>query len=342
MLIMNASTDDAGHAEPGHPERPERLGAVSAGVDDLHLGDDLVLVAPYAASRGELARVHDAAYLDAMGNYCYEGGGDIDADTYATFDSWSLAQHAAGAGLSVLREMTRRNDGVGFVAVRPPGHHALRDRAMGFCLLNNIAVSAAELTNRGERVLILDWDVHHGNGTQAIFWDDPNVLYVSTHQWPLFPGSGAPYEVGGLDALGATVNLPLPPGATGDVVQHALLETAAPVIDEFKPTWVLVSAGFDAHRDDPLAELALSSGDFAQLALLAVSFAPEPGRLALFLEGGYQLDALRHSVSAALGAVLGSAHEGERPTTGGPGDDIVESTRKTRLAALRVAQDSGA
>jgi acetoin utilization deacetylase AcuC-like enzyme len=342
MLIMNASTDDAGHAEPGHPERPERLGAVMAGIDDLHLGDDLHLVAPRAATRSELVRVHDGSYLDAMGNYCYEGGGDIDADTYATYDSWSLAQYAAGAGLSVIREMASRNDGVGFVAVRPPGHHALRDRAMGFCLLNNVAVSAAELTSRGERVLILDWDVHHGNGTQAIFWDDPNVLYVSTHQWPLFPGSGAPYEVGGLAALDTTVNLPLPRGATGDVLQRALLETAAPVIDEFAPTWVLVSAGFDAHRDDPLAELALSSGDFAQLAQLAAGFTPSPGRLALFLEGGYQLDALRHCVSATLGALLGSDHVSERPTNGGPGADVVKSTREARLAALRLAHDTGA
>jgi len=341
MLIMNARTDDTGHTESGHPERPERLEAVTAAIEDLHLGDDLLEVAPYAASRSELARVHDGTYLDAMGNYCYEGGGDIDADTYATYDSWSLAQHAAGAGLAVIREMSSRGDGVGFVAVRPPGHHALRDRAMGFCLLNNIAVSAAELTSRGERVLILDWDVHHGNGTQAIFWDDPNVLYVSTHQWPLFPGSGAPYEVGGLHALDTTVNLPLPRGATGDVVRHALLDTAAPIIDEFAPTWVLVSAGFDAHRDDPLAELALSSGDFAQLAQLAASFAPSPGRLALFLEGGYQLHALRDSVSAAVGVLLGSDVASERPTNGGPGIDMVESTRHARVAALRLAYDAG-
>ena len=192
MLIMNASTDDAGHSDPGHPERPERLGAVASGIDDLHLGDDLVLVGPYAASRSELARVHDGAYLDAMGNYCYEGGGDIDADTYATYDSWSLAQHAAGAGLSVLRAMCQRNDGVGFVAVRPPGHHALRNRAMGFCLLNNIAISAAELTSRGERVLILDWDVHHGNGTQAIFWDDPTCSTSQPTSGHCFPAAARP------------------------------------------------------------------------------------------------------------------------------------------------------
>jgi acetoin utilization deacetylase AcuC-like enzyme len=341
MLIINGNTDDAGHEDPGHPERPERLAAALAGVEDLHLGDDLLAVAPYAASRSELVRVHESTYLDQLGAFCYEGGGDLDEDTYATYDSWSLAQYAAGAGLAVVREMRIRSDGVGFVAVRPPGHHALRDRAMGFCLLNNIAVTAAELTSLGERVLIIDWDVHHGNGTQAIFWEDPNVLYVSTHQWPLFPGSGAPFEVGGLNALGATVNLPLPPGATGDVLRQALEETAAPAIDEFKPTWVLVSAGFDAHRADPMADLALSSGDFAQMATFAASHAPAPGRIALFLEGGYDLGALRSSVNATLGSLLGDGVASETPTSGGPGADVVRSTRDTRLAALRIAHDAG-
>jgi len=341
MLIINGSTDDAGHEDPGHPERPERLAAVLAGVEDLHLGDDLLAVAPYAASRSELVRVHESTYLDQLGAFCYEGGGDLDEDTYATYDSWSLAQYAAGAGLAVVREMRIRGDGVGFVAVRPPGHHALRDRAMGFRLLNNIAVTAAELTSLGERVLIIDWDVHHGNGTQAIFWEDPNVLYVSTHQWPLFPGSGAPFEIGGLNALGATVNLPLPPGATGDVLRQALEETAVPAIDEFKPTWVLVSAGFDAHRADPMADLALSSGDFAQMATFAASHAPAPGRIALFLEGGYDLAALRSSVNATLGSLLGDGVASENPTSGGPGADVVRSTRETRLAALRIAHDAG-
>ncbi len=339
-LIINGMTDDSGHEDAGHPERPERLQAVMAGIEDLHLDGDLLAVAPYAATRAELARVHDASYLDQLGAYCYEGGGDLDEDTYATYDSWSLAQHAAGAGLAVVKELRIRNEGVGFVAVRPPGHHALRDRAMGFCLLNNIAVSAAELTSLGERVLIIDWDVHHGNGTQAIFWDDPNVMYVSTHQWPLYPGSGASFEIGGLQAIGSTVNLPVPAGATGDVLQRALLETAAPAIDEFKPTWVLVSAGFDAHRADPMADLALSNGDFAQLATLAASFAPGPGRIALFLEGGYDISALRSSVTSSLGALLGTTTSTETPTSGGPGTEVVDQSKQTRDAALRIARDA--
>jgi acetoin utilization deacetylase AcuC-like enzyme len=340
MLIMNGPVDDAGHEDPGHPERPDRLRAVVSGVEDLHLGDDLTLVEPYTATRAELTRVHEGSYLDELGAFCYEGGGNIDEDTYATYDSWSIAQYAAGAGLAVLREMCQRDDGVGFVVTRPPGHHATRDRAMGFCLLNNIAVAAASLTALGERVLIVDWDVHHGNGTQSIFWNDPDVLYVSSHQSPLFPGSGAAREVGGPHARGGTVNLPVPPRATGDVLRRAIAEIAGPVIDEFEPSWVLVSAGFDAHRSDPMADLSLSSGDFAQLARAVAGFAPRPGRLALFLEGGYHLAALRSSVAASLGAVLGRDVATEPSTSGEIAADVVQRSKSERLAALRDAEES--
>jgi acetoin utilization deacetylase AcuC-like enzyme len=177
--------------------------------------------------------------------------------------------------------------------------------------------------------------VHHGNGTQAIFWDDPRVLYVSTHQSPWYPGTGSADEVGGSGAPGLTVNVPLPAGATGDVVRRALDEVAAPVISEFGPTWVLVSAGFDAHRDDPLAELALSSADFAELARTARRYAPGPGRLVLFLEGGYDLDALRSSVAASLAALAGAtAGEQEGCTSGGPGTEHVMQAMEARRRAV--------
>jgi acetoin utilization deacetylase AcuC-like enzyme len=231
--------------------------------------------------------------------------------------------------------MRRRDEGVAFVVARPPGHHALRDRAMGFCLLNNIAIGAASLIADGERVVIVDWDVHHGNGTQEIFWDEPNVLYVSTHQWPLFPGTGSAREIGGAHARGGTVNLPLPPGATGDIVRRAIDEVAVPAIDAFAPTWVLVSAGFDAHRDDPIADLALSSGDFADLARTVGEFAPRPGRLVLFLEGGYNLGAVRASVAATLGALLDAPYVPEQPTSGGPGTEMISRSRADRVDATR-------
>jgi acetoin utilization deacetylase AcuC-like enzyme len=315
------------HDGGGHPERPARVDAVMAGVGDLalELGDELELVAPEPAGIAALARVHSLAYLQRLEEFCLGGGGDLDPDTFARPDSWEAALLSAGAGLQAIEVQRQRSDGVAFVATRPPGHHALADRAMGFCLLNNVAVSAAALVADGERVLIVDWDVHHGNGTQALFWDEPSVLYVSTHQSPFYPGTGAADEVGGPGAPGLTVNVPLPAGATGDVVRRALDEVAGPVIDDFGPTWVLISAGFDAHREDPLANLALSSGDFAELARTVSAYAPRPGRIIGFLEGGYDLGALRSSVAATLGALTGvpASSTGERSTSGGPGVEFV-------------------
>jgi len=198
---------------------------------------------------------------------------------------------------------------------------------MGFCLLNNVAIAAAALAERGERIAIIDWDVHHGNGTQDIFWNDDRVLYVSTHQAPFYPGTGRVGETGGPSATGCTVNIPLPAGATGDVIRSAFDEVIAPVVERFAPTWVLVSAGFDAHRNDPLADLGLSAGDFAVLARLVEGFAPRRGRLAFFLEGGYDLDAVEASVSAVLAALVGQRQRTEEPTAGGPGADAVAAAR---------------
>jgi acetoin utilization deacetylase AcuC-like enzyme len=337
LLVVNGAYDDSGHGEPGHPERPDRVAAARAGVADLHLDSDLVVVPSYGATRAELLRVHSGGYLDELGAYCYDGGGDIDVDTYATFESMNIARHAVGGGLAVIQELQRRDDGIGFVVTRPPGHHALADRAMGFCLLNNVAVAAAALRAQGERVLIVDWDVHHGNGTQQIFWDDPGVLYVSTHQWPLFPGSGAASEVGGRHAIDRTVNVPLPAGATGDVVRRALDEVAAPVVDAFDPTWVLVSAGFDAHRADWMADLQLTSGDFAEMACSVADFSPRAGRLAMFLEGGYDLQALRLSIHASLGSILGDGQEVTEPSSvGGPGGDHVTRALRERQSAIEI------
>ena len=205
---------------------------------------------------------------------------------------------------------------------------------MGFCLLNNVAVAAAKLVDSGERVLIVDWDVHHGNGTQELFWDEPDVLYVSVHQWPCYPGTGAASEIGGPSARGSTVNVPVPPGSTGDVVRTAFDLVVAPAVERFAPSWVLVSAGYDAHRADPLAELALSAGDFAELARIVAGYAPSPGRLVLFLEGGYDLGAVRSSVSATLGALTGAEAASGTPTSGGPGIEQVYASDRERHAML--------
>jgi acetoin utilization deacetylase AcuC-like enzyme len=304
------------------------------GVADLRLGSDLVHLAAQPADIDHLQRVHSPEYLDQLRRLASAGGGALDADTYATADSWDSARMAAGGGLVAIDALRARGSGVAFVAARPPGHHALADRAMGFCLLNNVAVAAASLTADGERVLIVDWDVHHGNGTQALFWDDPDVLYVSTHQWPCYPGTGRATEIGGPRARGSIINVPLPPGATGDVIRRAFDELVTPAVADFRPSWVLVSAGFDAHRADPLAQLALSAGDFAQLALTTAEYAPAPARLVLLLEGGYDLEALRSSTYATLGALVGGLPKTEPPTAGGPGIDRLRQLEALRQQAL--------
>jgi acetoin utilization deacetylase AcuC-like enzyme len=196
-----------------------------------------------------------------------------------------------------------------------------------------VAIAAASLVERGERVLVLDWDAHHGNGTQAIFWDEPNVLYASIHQSPLYPGTGRAQAVGGARARGLTLNVPVPEGATGDVFLCAVDEVIAPAAEAFAPTWVLVSSGFDAHRSDPLARLALSAGDFADLASRARELAPRPGRLVVVLEGGYDLDALRQGSGSVFARLLGTEYRPEPATSGGPGKKAVEWAKAARETA---------
>jgi acetoin utilization deacetylase AcuC-like enzyme len=271
--------------------------------------------------------VHPASYLEALEAQSRAGGGLLDADTVVSADSWRAAVTAAGTGIAAIDALSTGAADAAFLAVRPPGHHARPAQGMGFCLLNNVAVAAAELAERGEKVLIVDYDAHHGNGTQEIFYDDPRVLYVSFHEWPLYPGTGRHDEIGAGAGEGTTVNLPLPAGATGDVYLRALDDVVAPQVERFAPTWVLISAGFDAHRADPLTGLGLSAGDFAAISDRVAAWAA-PGRLISFLEGGYSLDALRDSVAASLPTLIGAPGnrvDGEGDTSGGPGTTVVEA-----------------
>jgi acetoin utilization deacetylase AcuC-like enzyme len=342
VLVLSALGElDRHDTGEWHPERPARLEAVRRGIADAlgPDGDGIVPVVPRAATQAEIVRVHSEHYVWSLEHLAAEGGGELDPDTPVSAGSWDTARYAAGAGLAVVDELAARDAGVGFVAVRPPGHHARPGMGMGFCLLNNVAISAAALADRGERVLIVDWDVHHGNGTQDAFWDDPRVCYVSMHQSPMYPGTGRVGETGGPGAPGTTINFPFPAGTTGEMYRRAIDDVVVDAAAAFSPTWVLISAGFDAHRDDPLAGHELAAGDYAELATRVAALAPRDGRVAVFLEGGYDLAALRRSVAATVGRLTGAFETDEAPTHGGPGADTIGAARvfRERLTEERTS-----
>ncbi len=314
----------------GHPERPARLEAVLRGAAKSGLGDELVRVEPRSATTDELERVHSGRYVAAIERFCAAGGGWLDADTVAGPASYEAARLAAGAGLTAVERLRDGSATGAFCAVRPPGHHAEAAQAMGFCLFNNVAVVAAALADHAERVLIVDFDAHHGNGTQEAFYGDPRVVYVSMHQFPLYPGTGRMEETGAGDGIGTNVNFPFPPGTTGDAYLAAVDEVVAPLAESWAPSWLLVSAGFDAHRSDPLTGLSLSVGDYADLMLRLRELAP-PGRCIAYLEGGYDIDALVDSSAACVAALAGQRVAAEPSTRGGPGRRIVDAVRSLQV-----------
>ena len=293
-----------------HPERPERLEAARAAIERSQLS--FRPIEPRPATDEELERVHDPRFLKWLRTLGGEQG-YIDADTYVGPESVAIAELAAGGTVAMVDALIDGPSKRGVALVRPPGHHARPDHAMGFCLLNNVAIAAAHARARGlERVAIVDWDVHHGNGTQDAFFDDPSVLYVSTHQFPFYPGTGAASETGEGEGKGYTVNVPLTAGGGDGVYRAAFERVILPVLEEYKPQLVLVSAGFDASARDPLAEMTLSADAFGWMvrALRGVADKSAEGRIALVLEGGYDLVALEAGLLAATrGIVDGTALE---------------------------------
>jgi acetoin utilization deacetylase AcuC-like enzyme len=319
-------------AGPGHPEHPGRLEAARGGLGQAGLEGELTLRDPRPASREELLAVHTEEHVDRVAG-TRDRSHRFDPDTAAGPQSYAAALRAAGAVAGAVEEVLDGTLDRAFCVVRPPGHHATSDRAMGFCLFNNVAVGAAHALARGlDRVAIVDFDVHHGNGTQQIFWEDPRVLYVSSHQFPFYPGTGALDEVGEGDGRGFTLNLPMPAGLDDADASRIYREIVEPIGRSFDPQLVLVSAGFDAHEDDPLGGMDLTAAGFAELTDVCVSVASgsAEGRVVAVLEGGYSLEGLAASTAATVGRLL----ERPSPALSAGGDPRTESL----VAAYRKVQ----
>ena len=312
---------------PGHPERAERLRAL-ARILEATPRPGLVPIAARDARRDELLRVHTPEHVDRVEATAGRARDAFDADTPTSARSYEAAVRAAGGVIALVDAIASGTVDNGFALVRPPGHHAERLRPMGFCLFNNVALAAAHLRARHgfERILVVDWDVHHGNGTQHAFWRDPSVLFLSSHQYPFYPGTGGPDDVGEGEGEGFTLNLPFPGGYGDRQYVEAYLEVVEPVARSFRPDFVLVSAGFDAHRRDPLAGMEMSEAGFAALARIVLRVARDhcSNRLAAVLEGGYDLTGLTRSVDAVLGEMSGQSldepvsppEEGGKPSIG--------------------------
>jgi acetoin utilization deacetylase AcuC-like enzyme len=319
------------HDTGSHPEQAARIVAIERELSRRGwLGFERI--APPRVERRVLTAVHPSEYVAAIEDVSAVGGGALDLDTVASAGSFDAALYAAGGAVRLVEMLLDGEADYGFSAHRPPGHHATRSHAMGFCLFNNIAVAAQfALERRGlERVMILDWDVHHGNGTNDIFHASDRLLFVSIHESPLYPGTGPASDTGSGEGAGYTVNLPVPPG-TGDRGFRSLVEhVAMPLLRSFEPQLVLVSAGFDAHRDDPLADCLVTDEGFAAMARAVRRECDATGaRLGCVLEGGYALDALARSVAATM--------EQLRPAEPSVADDAIELDPLAAEARRRLA-----
>ena len=298
------------HFERGHPEKPERVESIREALLKADLWDVFPKIAPIVLTDSQLQAVHSAAYLNLL-EMTSRRSGHLDMDTYTTTASWQLARRAAGGAAAIATYIWEQKAQRGFALTRPPGHHAMHGQGMGFCLLNNIAIAAQYLISKYglTRLAIVDLDLHHGNGTQDIFWKRGDVLYISTHQSPFYPGSGRVEDVGAGDGEGWTANFPLPAGS-GDVAFASYMdELILPLLTQHNPQMILVSYGFDPHWMDPLGQLLLTADGYASLIQRLCSWADVHcnGKIGLFLEGGYDLQAASACSLAVTAAMLGKA-----------------------------------
>lgn len=296
------------HKTEPHPENPGRLTAIQNRLESSEFYSNLVPIQPRKATPEEISMVHDRGYVASVEKSCANEVRNLDADTVISSDSYKAALLSAGAGLNAIDNIIDGKIQNGFCAVRPPGHHAEQDRAMGFCLFNNVGIAAryAQQIKGLNKVFIFDWDVHHGNGTQHSFYNDPSIYYSSTHQFPFYPGTGSAEEIGTGEGLGTTLNLPMDAFSDDEDYISAVENKLIPEIQRYKPDLIIISAGFDAHINDPLAQIQLTTDCFGKMTEMLIRVASDVcgGRLLSMLEGGYDYNALSDSVELHLQTLL--------------------------------------
>lgn len=297
------------HDQSGHPENAKRLESIISRLKEKSVIDKVTQLKSRLAEIDEIAICHTKEYVEYVKTFCEEGGGYFDPDTYSNKDSFMAAATAVGSSIDLIKAVIKGELKNGFALLRPPGHHALANRSMGFCLFGNIAIAAkvALLQPEIKKAAIVDFDVHHGNGTQALIGDDPNILFISSHQYPFYPGTGSIREIGTGAAEGTIVNIPLQAGVGDEGFKIVYEKVVIPSLKRFKPDLILVSAGYDAHWDDPLANLNLSLNGFNQISIEIIKCAEEicSGKIIFFLEGGYNLDVLGNGVANTVRSLLG-------------------------------------
>ncbi|HVH55094.1 MAG TPA: histone deacetylase [Vicinamibacterales bacterium] len=333
MILISTPRFEEHVTPPGHPEKPERAHVFDVVASDFSRKGGRV-VEPVPATREQLARVHSDVHLDRIAGTAGKPS-MLDADTFTSPESYEIALLAAGAAVQAAGHAVATGEPA-LALVRPPGHHAERDKAMGFCLYNNVAVAAAQALASGlERVAVVDVDVHHGNGTQWMFYADPRLLYISSHQFPFYPGTGAANETGQGDGRGFTVNIPLEAGATDADYDLVYRSVVSPVLEQFAPQLTVISAGFDAHEADPLASMRMTAAGYGRIIHRLKNAVQTSGTLALVTEGGYDLPALRECLEVAIGVIESDRLEEVNHTVAPRGERALMAVQAAQSAFWR-------